>query len=306
MPIFVTPQPIRATVELDVGNVWIIASDRTDTVVDVRPCDHRDPRDVVTSDQTRIDYAAGELVVSVPKARDLSRAGGAVAIVIHLPSGSGLHGDAVSGEFRVDGRLGECRLANDCGHIRLARTGTLHLTSGLGNVTVDRVAGDARISADCGDVNVNGVEGAAVVTRTKGDTRIGEVLGDVRVVVDSGDIHLGVAHAGVEAKTGQGDIRVEEIVQGRQVLESESGRLELGIAEGTEAQLDLDARSGTVYRSLDLLAAPFGTSAYVAKIHARTAIGDIVVHRSSVPDAGDGSGGVSDGVSDGTYDDGWG
>ncbi|MEV8537228.1 DUF4097 family beta strand repeat-containing protein [Streptomyces sp. NPDC051211] len=280
MPIFVTPKPIRATVELDVGNVWIIASERSDTIVDVRPFDSADPRDASAADQTRIDYAAGKLVVSVPKARDRSRAGGAVAIVIHLPAGSTVYGDGVAADFRCDGQLGECRLTNDCGHIRLARTGALHVTSGLGNVTVDRAEGDVEVTADCGDVRIHSIDGTAAVRRSKGDTLLGEVTGDTGVFTESGDIHIGRTHAAVEARTSQGDVRIDETLHGPLVLETASGQLEVGIADGTATQLDLDARSGTVYRSLDLFDNLLGTPEEVVQVHARTVIGDIVVRRS--------------------------
>ena len=39
MPTFETPQPIAVTVDVFLGHVEIIASDRTDTVVEVRPSD---------------------------------------------------------------------------------------------------------------------------------------------------------------------------------------------------------------------------------------------------------------------------
>ncbi|MER5930171.1 DUF4097 family beta strand repeat-containing protein [Streptomyces sp. NPDC002054] len=282
MPIFVTPKPIRATVELDVGNVWIIASERTDTIVDVRPFDSSEPRDVVAAEQTRIDYATGKLVVSVPKARDRARAGGAVSLVIHLPAGSTVYGDGVAADFRCDGRLGECRLTNDCGHIRLSRTGALHLTSGLGNITVDRATGDVEVSADCGDVRIHTIDGEATVRRSKGDTLLGEVMGPLGVYVENGDIHIGRTHASVEARTSQGDVRIDETLRGPLVLETASGQLEVGIVGGTAAQLDLDARSGTVYRSLDLFDNLLGTPEQTVQVHARTVIGDIVVRRSAL------------------------
>jgi hypothetical protein len=39
MPTFDTPEPIAVTIELVVSYVRITASDRTDTVVEVRPSD---------------------------------------------------------------------------------------------------------------------------------------------------------------------------------------------------------------------------------------------------------------------------
>src|SRR3712207_7880717 len=39
MPVFATPEPISVTIDLSVGDVRLVAGDRTDTVVEVRPSD---------------------------------------------------------------------------------------------------------------------------------------------------------------------------------------------------------------------------------------------------------------------------
>ncbi len=39
MPVFDTPEPIIATIEVGVGDIRIAASEREDTVVEVRPSD---------------------------------------------------------------------------------------------------------------------------------------------------------------------------------------------------------------------------------------------------------------------------
>lgn len=284
MPVFDTPEPIIVTIDLNVGNVWIAASDRTDTTVDVRPSDHSDPCDVATAEQARIGYTAGELVVSAPKAPGFPRGGGAVIINIKLPTASQLHGDALAADFHIRGRVGECRLTTDCGHIQLDETGALHLTSVLGNVTVERAFGDVEAFAECGDVRIRVVDGSVQLNRTKGDTRIGEVTGNVHVYADSGDLYIGRAHAGVEARASQGAIRIDETVRGPLVLETASGRLELGIAAGTTARLDVSSHVGTVYRSLDLLDVETLTptkAEEVVHVQAHTIIGDIVVRRAS-------------------------
>ena len=64
MPTFDTPEPISVTIELGVGDVRITASDRTDTVVEVRPSDPTDEADVQAAEQTRVELrrrpAAGQ------------------------------------------------------------------------------------------------------------------------------------------------------------------------------------------------------------------------------------------------------
>ena len=68
MPTFDTPEPISATIELAVGDVRITASDRTDTVVEVRPSDavQRGRRPGRRADP--VEYANGQLLVKAPEA----------------------------------------------------------------------------------------------------------------------------------------------------------------------------------------------------------------------------------------------
>ncbi len=67
MPTFETPQPIAVTVDVLVGHVEIIASDRTDTVVEVRPSDPAKKEDVRGAQETAVDFVAGHLTVQGPR-----------------------------------------------------------------------------------------------------------------------------------------------------------------------------------------------------------------------------------------------
>jgi hypothetical protein len=54
MPTFDTPEPISVSLEIGVGDIQIAASDRADTVVEVRPTDPRKAADVQAAEQTRV------------------------------------------------------------------------------------------------------------------------------------------------------------------------------------------------------------------------------------------------------------
>ena len=112
MPTFDTPEPISVTIDLAVGDVRITASDRSDTVVDVRPSDAANDEDVKAAEQTRVEFANGQLLVKAPKLRQwLSRSGGgSIDVTIELPAGSDVHGTLASGTSSCEGRLGDCRL----------------------------------------------------------------------------------------------------------------------------------------------------------------------------------------------------
>ena len=95
MPAFDTLEPISVAIELAVGDVRLDASDRADTVVHVRPADESHEPDVRAAEQTRVEYAAGRLLVAAPKSRGRSLFGkpGSIDVAIELPAGSQLHAD---------------------------------------------------------------------------------------------------------------------------------------------------------------------------------------------------------------------
>src|SRR6266542_7009435 len=96
MPVFDTPEPISVTVELGVGDIRIVASDRTDTIVEVRPSDEAKKSDVTAAEQTRVEYAGGRLLIKGPKnwRQYTFRGGGeSIDVQIELPAGSHLRGE---------------------------------------------------------------------------------------------------------------------------------------------------------------------------------------------------------------------
>src|ERR1700737_4158155 len=67
MPSFDTPAPISVSVELGVGDLRIVAADRTDTIVEVRPSDGAKKADVTAAEQTRVELDGGRLLIKAPK-----------------------------------------------------------------------------------------------------------------------------------------------------------------------------------------------------------------------------------------------
>jgi DUF4097 and DUF4098 domain-containing protein YvlB len=278
---FETPDPISVVLDLGAGDVRITASDRADTVVQVRPSDEADESDVKAAHQVRVDYASGILHVTGPKARafDFSRKTRSVQVDIELPSGSGVSAQIQMGDLGCAGRLGECRFKTSAGNVRLELTGPLRLDTSAGHVTADGIAGNAEISTGSGKVQIGKVDGSAVVKNSNGDTMIDMVTGEARVRAANGGIYLDRAGAGVDAKTSNGSIRVGEVARGSVVLATAMGDLEIGIAEGTAAWLDVNTGFGHVRNLLEDAIRPEEADETV-EVRGRTSYGDITIHRS--------------------------
>ena len=282
MPTFETPEPISVTVVLVVGDLRIIASDRSDTVVVVSPSDSSKQSDVKAAEQTRVDFSQGRLLIKAPKSwKQYSPFGGreSIDVAIELPIGSRVDGEAAVGDFSCDGRLGECRFTTSVGNIRLDETGPLHLNTSAGSVTVDRVGGRGEITGS-GQVSIREIDGPAMIKNLNGVTWVGEVKGDLRCNAANGDITVDRALGAVAAKTANGAVRIGEVVRGSVELGTAYGELEVGIREGTAALLDVRSQFGSVRNSLTASNGPQPSDSTV-EVRARTSFGDIVIRRST-------------------------
>ncbi|MEV4922990.1 DUF4097 family beta strand repeat-containing protein [Streptomyces roseoverticillatus] len=282
MPVFETsfdtPQPISVSVDVAIGDVRLDAGDRTATAVEVRPSDPRNEADAKTAEDTRVEFAGGRLLVKGPKPRLFGRSG-SVDVTIGLPAGSDVEGTGQLAAFHCHGRLGECRIKTSAGGIRLEETGRATLTTSLGDITADRVNGTAAVTTGSGAVRIGLLAGPAEIKNANGETRVGEAAGELRVRSANGTVTVGKARAALEAKTASGDLRIGEVVRDAIVLGTSSGRIEIGIAEGTAARLDVRTKAGSVLNSLTASDGP-GGAAETAEVYAITSAGDITIRRA--------------------------
>jgi hypothetical protein len=259
MPTFDTPEPISVTVELGVGDLRIVASDRTDTVVEVRPSDAAKKADVTAAEQTRVEYAGGRLLIKAPKSwRQYTFRGGgeSIDVQVELPAGSQLRGETGVAALRCQGRLGECRYKTGVGDIQLDQAGAVQLRTGVGDLTVEQADGDAELTTGSGAVRIDHIDGAAVVKNSNGDTWIGEITGNLQVNAANGRISVDRARETVAAKSANGDVRLGEVAHGAVLAQTALGKVEIGIRDGVAAWLDLNTRFGNVHNDLDTAERP--------------------------------------------------
>ena len=281
MPTFVTPEPISVLLELGVAYVRIVAGDRPDTVVEVRPSDPTKQSDMTAAEYTSVECTDGRLTIKAPKGRRHSfRDPGSVDVQIDLPAGSHLRGHTGVGALRAGGRLGECSIAIGAGDIQIERAGPVQLKSGAGHVTIGRTAGHTVVTTGSGSVRIDSVDGTAVIKNANGDTWIGEVTGDLRVASANGSISVDRSPAPVVAKTARGDIRLGEVARGEVRAETAYGQVEVGIREGVAAWLDLDTRFGKVHNELDATDSP-ATGEETVDVRAHTSFGNVTIRRSN-------------------------
>ncbi|WP_227984424.1 DUF4097 family beta strand repeat-containing protein [Nocardia spumae] len=176
MTTFQTPEPITVLVDVLSGDVTVTATDRLDTVVDIRPADAAKKADVRAAEQTRVDFADGTLTVTTPKDwRTYTPFGGnpSIEVTIEVPTGSRLTGTAGVGHLLGAGALGACELTVSMGDITVERP--------LDSVTAKTAKGDIRIGE-----------------ATRGDFRLETSMGELEVGIRPGS----AARLEVNARNG--------------------------------------------------------------------------------------------------------
>lgn len=280
MTAFDTPAPISVDLELGIGEVSIVASDRTDTIVEVRPSDPANKDDVAAAEHTRVDYSGGRLVIKAPQGWKEWlpwRGGESIVVEIALPAGSDVRGEGAIAALNCRGRLGECRYKTSLGDIQVEEAGPVQLKT-AGNITVECVMGHADVATSTGAARIASIDGPAVIKNSNGDTWLGEVTGDLQVNAANGTISVERANASVTAKTANGDVRLGEVARGVILAQTARGGIEVGVRDGVAAWLDLNTRFGTVHSDLEANRGPEPGEDTV-EVRASTSFGNITISR---------------------------
>jgi hypothetical protein len=279
MPTYATPGPVSIHLDLPLGETRIIASDRDTTVVDV----------LGDGNAIRTELSGNRLTVSTATdhAGLLGRGlgllglgpGSSATVTIEVPTGSDLHATTRHGSLSTVGRLGTCQVRTDYGDLHLDEVGTVEVRARHAQISVAHATGDLEIVTSSGDVRVGTVVGSASITDSDSDITVTEARGPLQLRGSHGEMTVDRLCAGLVARTAYGSVRVTELVEGTCDIATTYGEVEIGIAEGTAAWLDVRSDTGNVRNHLDEQAEPAEFDR-TAEVHALTRDGDVLVHRA--------------------------
>ncbi|MBO1334111.1 DUF4097 family beta strand repeat-containing protein [Streptomyces sp. VRA16 Mangrove soil] len=278
MPSYDTPEAISVDAHIGAGSLQFAASDRADTVVEVRPANPKRDKDVRAAEQTEVGYVNGVLGIRT-KERRMIGPSGSVDVTVALPAGS--HVDANGSVTHVisEGRLGQVRVKTSVGDVRLDTTGPLFLSVSHGSIMVDHVEGHAEITTSSGSIRAGLLDGPAVLKNSHGSTTVAAATDELQVSGANGPIDIERAEGSVSATTAHGTLRVADVVRGTVHLETNYGAIDIGVRSGTAAWLDLSSAKGQVRNALTASDSPDETENTV-EVHARTRYGNIDVRRT--------------------------
>jgi DUF4097 and DUF4098 domain-containing protein YvlB len=285
---FNTPSPIAVTLDLYVADVRFTASDRADTIVEVRPSDPNKGADIKAAENTRVEYDDAAQALSIVSRKPRNRFVNfsikrpeSIDVVIQLPTDSDVRGEADLGDFQSDGTLGTVVLKTGVGAVRLAETGPLNFRGGVGEITVEGVSGSAVVHGSSSDIRIGAVDGTADVSTSNGKVRVGVVTGAADIKASNGAVSVDRALSDITAASSNGEVRIGEVVRGKVSATSKNGRVEVGIREGSAAWLELNTGVGRVYNELALSDAPeAGEPVDKVEVRASTKIGDVTIRRT--------------------------
>jgi len=223
MQTYDTPTPITVVLDIPAGRVRFVATDRTDTTVEVLPENAAKGRDVKAAKQSRIAFGDGVLRIDAPAAKNqYFGPSGSVEVTVRLPAGSGVEAKASCAEFRAEGRLGDIAVEAATGAIEIDEAASVRLLAHAGDVAVRHLGGPAEISTHKGDIRVAEAVSGTVVLRTRmGDLSVGAAAG-VSASLDAGTghgrLHNALTHTAgetadlhIHATTEHGDITARSL-----------------------------------------------------------------------------------------------
>ncbi|TFD34182.1 DUF4097 family beta strand repeat-containing protein [Cryobacterium cryoconiti] len=280
MPTYNTPTPIDLAINLQVGEIVVVAGDRADTVVTVSPTNPAKAVDRRGAEETQVAFDGERLTITGPRPR-ISFIGPteSVDIQVELPTGSRLTAEIAVGGLRSIGRLGATRIKSSTGPVEVGATGDLWLRAGHGNATLGTAEGGVEITADHGQIRIGTVTGDALLKASHGSITVGDAGGELDAKLSYGDLEIVRAFSSVSAATAYGSIQLHEVSSGSIQVESGFGQVTIGVRPGVPAWLDLSSKNGHVRNELDGDTAPAESEQTVA-VRARTQFGNISIQRS--------------------------
>ena len=241
---FDTPRPVRVELKLAGGDVKITTVDGSESTVVLDG-----PEKLIET--MRVELVGDRLMILEQRKGFTMRFGSfgdSVEVRVQVPQSSSVDVATASSDVRLEGQFASLSMKSASGDLRA--TGQI-----AGNASFNTASGSAQLARVGGKLNAKTV---------------------------SGDVSAEVVERSVSGKSVSGDFTIGLVREGKVDVHSVSGNVVIGIASGTNIDVDAGSVSGDLNSEI-----PLGDDAHVPAggpalaIRVQTVSGDVLVRRAA-------------------------
>jgi Putative adhesin len=248
---FTTVEPVDLDVQIPAGDIRVETVDGTESIVTVTGSEKLVEQTEVTLDGNKLTIGhkgkkAFGITISIG---EFSFGSGGLQIVAKIPHYSQASLSTAAADMKLKGRYR-----------------SLEAKSASGDLTV-----------------TGEIEGDATIKTVSGDVRVDQVGGDLRVQSVSGDVAVTSVGGSIETRSVSGDVRFDRVREGSVTVQSVSGDIEVGVASGTNLDVDAGSLSGDLSSEVPLGSEPgaIADGAPTLIVRGKTVSGDFRVFRAA-------------------------
>lgn len=241
---FETPRPVRLEVRLPAASVAITTADTTESTVTVAGPER-------ALDGTRVELAGDRLRVEMQR---------------KLFGGFALH-------FKADELHVTVTVPHHSAAEVVSASGDADLNGTFERINLKSASGSFRVAGE--------VTGDGTINTVSGDIRLPQIGGDLKANSVSGHVRADGVDGSVTAKSVSGDVRIDSVREGTVKVQSVSGDVEVGIAAGTNIDVDASSASGTLSSEVPLSRDPGAGSGPTVVVRGQTVSGDVRLFRAA-------------------------
>jgi hypothetical protein len=166
--------------------------------------------------------------------------------------------------------------------VRVPRGSQAEIAAAAGNTAIDGELTGLEFATAAGDLRTSGlIEGDANVKSVSGEVDLDTVTGDLSMRTVSGGLRAANVGGSLSAQSVSGDTRVGRLREGSVTIQTVSGQTELGVAPGTNIDVDLGTASGDLHSEIPLTPSARKESGPTLRIRGNSVSGGVSIFRAS-------------------------